>query len=151
MDFFKYEGIQHFFTKKKIFKFRYIFRFNLMKEIFQNITKIRTSHSKSYPSSFGEKDISKLFSFNLMDQETNEKLKCFLDLYLKNLKSNICFYCFLKGDILCSKCGVVYYCSMHHQEQEWNIFHFFDCNIIKMCKEVLQFGIHNCTSKGEIN
>ena len=132
---------------KKIYKFRYIFRFNVFNEILQNFGKIQTSYNLRKNYRFSEGDYESLaFSFNSMDKETYEKIECFLNLYYKHAKKNTCFYCMLKGDLICPNCGMFYYCSKLHQELDWNIFHFFDCNLIRVCKEIIKLGENNCTS-----
>ncbi len=144
----KYKGLQHFFvfSGKKLFKFRYVFRFKVIKEICQNLNKIQTKHLQNKNHQFfkNEKEGISNISMNSMDDETFEKIECFIQTYQQQYKKNKCFYCMTKGEIICEECQEFYYCSEHHQDLEWKLFHFFECNILRLFNKIYKYGIANC-------
>ena len=153
MDFFKYEGIQHFFvyTRKKVFRFRYIFRFKVISDIIKALKEIQTNYATDKNNKILKFDKEKTQNFDQKDydNETFEKALCVLKTYLDQVKRKTptCFYCMLKGDIVCSFCGEFQYCSKEHQDCEWRLFHFFECNLLQMFKEIKNFGKNDCSSK----
>ena len=159
IDFLKYDDAQHYFvyTDKQIYKFRYLFRFKLYEEIINNLVKIQINYMHLKNSSFSnddenEKQNLKLYNLNNSDEATYEKVIFFRESYFSFFsKKNMCFYCKKKAHLRCQECKEFYYCSENHQKFEWNLFHFFDCNIIQFLKEVEKNDVLNCTSMAFLN
>lgn len=89
------------------------------------------------------------FNYDDYDYETFNKCQTFLKNYLSQTKHKkpTCYYCELKGDIICEKCQEFYYCSQEHQNLEWRLFHFLECNLIQLFKDIHNNGLKGCSSK----
>jgi len=150
VEFFKYDGIQHLFvyTNKKIFRFRFIFRFKTILDINKALKEIQTNHANEKNNRIQRLDKFQNFDLKEYDAETYEKCLCFLNIYIDQVrrKSPTCFYCMLKGEIICPNCKEFQYCTKLHQDCEWRLFHFFECNLLQLFTKVKDFGTHDSTS-----
>ena len=106
--------------------------------------EIQTKYSKDNV----EFNISK-FNFDYYDNQTFSKCNYIIDAYRKELvpMKYRCYNCNLKAQFMCSLCQEYYYCSKEHQIYEWSQFHFFECNMLQLFKDVLKNEIKGCTSK----
>lgn len=70
-----------------------------------------------------------------------------MDTYKVSLNVETCFHCLRKGIIKCEKCNLFYYCSVEHRSLEWKTYHFFECNIVQLIKEMKNYNGTSYTKK----
>jgi hypothetical protein len=86
------------------------------------------------------------FSFEDYDHEFSDKIDYLWNTYKLTLNVETCFFCLGPAKIVCEKCNSYYYCTEEHKEKEWKIYHFFECHIVQLMRNLKNYKGHNLTS-----
>jgi peroxiredoxin len=129
-----------------MFKFRFVLRFKNFKEHLINMNIVKSDNSK-YHKLFAEKEKLTTFTLSDFNEEYISKIEKLYDVYKLSIGIETCFHCLRKGIIVCERCKKFYYCSKEHKNEEWRIYHFFECYIVQFILEMKQYKGDHYASK----
>jgi len=82
-----------------------------------------------------------------MNKVNKGKIDFIYEAVSKRIKKNICLLCQSEARYTCKYCEYFYFCCEAHEQQEWLINHFFECNLFRFLKRMKDVETSEITSK----